>query len=164
MLEICPYTKLLYSYNLKDLCIDEMIIMESENDNMELLILTKMSKTKERLLKITEFPCKLFTARNSCSKINKNISYSIAFKCKHELELKDNIWLIQQPKSSMNMYYLKGYNKGHDIVQEIEIRIISETDPSNRLKKLIQRCHFEEAEVIHIHLVYNTFNNCFVHA
>lgn len=68
-------------------------------------------------------------------------------KCNYELTVPEFAWLIQQPKSAMNMYYLHGIDGGSVMVQEIEMRIISETQPDQRLKKLIQKGHLDEAEV-----------------
>lgn len=68
-------------------------------------------------------------------------------KCNYELTVPEFAWLIRQPKSAMNMYYLHGIHGGSEIVQEIEMRIISETQPDQRLRKLIQRGHLDDAEV-----------------
>lgn len=45
------------------------------------------------------------------------------------------------------MYYLEGHQLQSDIVQEIELKKITETQPEQRLKKLIRKGHLEEAEV-----------------
>lgn len=46
------------------------------------------------------------------------------------------------------MYYLHGFpdDESDSVIQEIEMKIISETQPDQRLKKLIQRGRLEEAE------------------
>lgn len=67
--------------------------------------------------------------------------------CKYELAVPQFAWLIQQPKSALNMYYLHGIHCSSTIVQQIEMRIISETQPDQRLKKLIKKGHLDEAEV-----------------
>lgn len=57
-------------------------------------------------------------------------------------------WLVNQPKCSVNLYYLSGENinvKG--LPQEIAMKLVSETEPVERLKKLIYKGHLEEAEV-----------------
>lgn len=59
----------------------------------------------------------------------------------------ENTWLVRQPKSSVNMYFIGGNSFDTKYVQEIEMKIISETQPSQRLKKLIQKGHLNEAEV-----------------
>lgn len=58
------------------------------------------------------------------------------------------MWLIRQSKSSVNMYYLHGFSDDDsgNVIQEIEMKIISETQPDQRFKKLIQRGRLEEAE------------------
>jgi kinetochore-associated protein 1 len=67
--------------------------------------------------------------------------------CKYELTMPDIAWLVHQPKSSVNMYYMSGSKLDTEHIQEIEMKIISETDPFQRLLKLIQRGHLAEAEV-----------------
>lgn len=46
------------------------------------------------------------------------------------------------------MYYLHGLldDESGDVIQEIEMKIVSETQPDQRFKKLIQRGRLEEAE------------------
>lgn len=69
-------------------------------------------------------------------------------KCNYELTVPEFAWLIKQPKSALNMYYLHGIHGGSAaMMQEIEMRIIAETQPDQRLKKLIQKGHLDEAEV-----------------
>jgi hypothetical protein len=66
---------------------------------------------------------------------------------KYELSMPEIAWLVRQPKSSINMYYMSGSKNDTPLIQEIEMKIISETEPSQRLLKLIQRGHLVEAEV-----------------
>lgn len=75
------------------------------------------------------------------------VYFFAAMTCKYDLEMPENTWLVRQPKSSVNMYYVSGNCLDFQHVQEIEMKIISETQPSQRLKKLIQKGHLNEAEV-----------------
>lgn len=71
-----------------------------------------------------------------------------AWECKYEIPVPVNSWIINQPKLSANMYYLSGKLSGSGKVEFIELRVISETQPENRLTTLIQRGLLKEAEVI----------------
>lgn len=67
--------------------------------------------------------------------------------CKYDLTMPENTWLVRQPKSCVNLYYVSGNSLDSQFVQEIEMKIISETQPAQRFKKLIQKGHLKEAEV-----------------
>lgn len=58
----------------------------------------------------------------------------------------EHVWLVQQPKSAVNIYYVTGNAHDKQQVQEIEMKILSETQPSLRLNKLIRKGRLEEAE------------------
>lgn len=75
-------------------------------------------------------------------------------KLKYELQLMEKIWLTKQSKISMNILYLCGYSLNSNCIQEIVMKIVEETDPSDRLKKLIYRGLFVEAEVIFSFIYY----------
>lgn len=62
-----------------------------------------------------------------------------------------NTHLVQQCKSSVNMYYLEEVS-GQTSIEEIVMKVFGETQPSERLKKLIHRGHLDEAEVRCFHL------------
>ncbi|ETN63171.1 rough deal [Anopheles darlingi] len=66
---------------------------------------------------------------------------------KQEMEMSEHTWLVQQPKNSANIYYIVGHTHREPVVQEIELKILSETDPSQRLVKLIKIGRLDEAEV-----------------
>lgn len=67
-------------------------------------------------------------------------------ECKYDLEMTEHVWLVQQPKSAVNIYYITGNAKDKPHVQEIEMKILSETQPSLRLEKLIRTGRLDEAE------------------
>lgn len=67
-------------------------------------------------------------------------------ECKYELDMAEHVWLVQQPKSAVNIYYVTGSAHDKQQVQEIEMKILSETQPSLRLDKLIRKGRLEEAE------------------
>uniref|UniRef100_A0A1B0GE99 Uncharacterized protein n=1 Tax=Glossina morsitans morsitans TaxID=37546 RepID=A0A1B0GE99_GLOMM len=80
----------------------------------------------------------------------RNIEFLIltkTFKCLNELEVDGYVWLVQQPKSSVNLYYISGQennSKQHPTI--LELIMVSETDPSERYKKLINKGYLDEAE------------------
>ncbi|XP_058835892.1 kinetochore-associated protein 1 [Topomyia yanbarensis] len=124
LVEICSTVKL-----TSELCvaykIDDFIIMECTEDTVELLILTKPNESGIRLMKIVDFP---------------------SLECKYELDINEYVWLVQQPKSAVNIYYITGVAGNNQHVQEIEMKILSETQPSLRLDKLIRTGRLDEAE------------------
>lgn len=65
------------------------------------------------------------------------------------MEVPRHAWLIHQPKSAVNLYYLatKAMSDAGEIPAEMEMMLVSETDPSDRFKKLIAKGRLEEAEV-----------------
>uniref|UniRef100_A0A1A9US66 Uncharacterized protein n=1 Tax=Glossina austeni TaxID=7395 RepID=A0A1A9US66_GLOAU len=127
LLKYCPLSQLLMLANAQDtlLLIDELMVMECNGRNIEFLILTK-SNEKSRSIKMIDYP---------------------SFKCLNELEVGDYVWLVQQPKSSVNLYYISGQennSKQHPTI--LELIMVSETDPSERYKKLINKGYLDEAE------------------
>lgn len=128
LIEICPYTKVLRKLNsLKDnemLAIDDMRILESNDQYIELLILSS-SIDEERQMKVLDYP---------------------SLNVKSELLLPSISWLVSQPKSSINTYFIEGYKNENNFLQNIELKSITEADPQQRFNKLILRGHFDEAE------------------
>uniref|UniRef100_A0A1A9Z6W9 Uncharacterized protein n=1 Tax=Glossina pallidipes TaxID=7398 RepID=A0A1A9Z6W9_GLOPL len=127
LLKYCPLSQLLMLANGQDtlLLIDELMVMECNGRNIEFLILTK-SNEKSRSIKMIDYP---------------------SFKCLNELEVDGYVWLVQQPKSSVNLYYISGQennSKQHPTI--LELIMVSETDPSERYKKLINKGYLDEAE------------------
>ncbi|KAL9872866.1 kinetochore component rough deal isoform 3-T4 [Glossina fuscipes fuscipes] len=127
LLKYCPLSQLLKLANEQDthLLIDDLIVMECNGRNIEFLILTKINE-KSRSIKMIDYP---------------------SFKCLNELEVGGYVWLVQQPKSSVNLYYISGQennSKQHPTI--LELIMVSETDPSERYKKLINKGYLEEAE------------------
>ena len=126
--EICPYTKVLRKINsLKDdemSVIDDMRVLESNDDYIELLT-SSSTLGDERQMKVVDYP---------------------SLKVKSELSLPNISWLVSQPKSAINMYFIEGYKNQKNFLQSIELKSITEADPEQRFKKLILRGHFDEAE------------------
>ncbi|XP_011293281.1 uncharacterized protein LOC101899752 [Musca domestica] len=129
LLELCPYTKLLLDTSeITDppLLIDNLIVMDCNDEHIEFLILTKHTKQEERCIKIVDYP---------------------GLKCHNELDVSEHSWLVQQPKCSVNLYYLSGGEcNSNDLPTILEMILVSETHPSERFKKLIAKGHLEEAE------------------
>lgn len=76
------------------------------------------------------------------------VQWFLAMKCNFELVVPKNTWLVNQMKSAANMYYLGGNNCGTDCVQQIQMNIVSETNPEKRYYKLLYKGRLDEAEVI----------------
>lgn len=127
ILEICPFTGMMYNMSTESDCrIDDMVLLESTGDKMELMVLTKANRMGQKMLKIVEFP---------------------TMRSLYDLDMSEHIWLVEQPKSSMGMYYLLGnIVEDRAIPQEIEMKIISETLPEHQLRKMICRGRLDEAE------------------
>lgn len=125
LFEICPFSKFISKVEGYDYLIDELVVMESNSEEIELLCLTKPDNDRYRYIKIISFPY---------------------MTCKHELSMETYTWLVAQSKCSVNMYYVSGVKNDAGNIHEVEMKIISETEPALRLKKLIQREHFDEAE------------------
>uniref|UniRef100_A0A1I8Q641 Uncharacterized protein n=1 Tax=Stomoxys calcitrans TaxID=35570 RepID=A0A1I8Q641_STOCA len=129
LLELCPFTKLLLypmEHGENIILIDNLIVMDCNDEHVELLILTKQTKSEDRCIKIIDYP---------------------ALKCQNELDVAEHSWLVQQPKCSVNLYYLTGSQcNSNDLPSILEMILVSETHPSERFKKLIAKGHLEEAE------------------
>ncbi|XP_058462913.1 uncharacterized protein LOC131437527 [Malaya genurostris] len=125
LVEICAIVKLTSELSIP-FKIDDFIIMECTEEAVELLLLTKPDESGLRLMKIVDFP---------------------SMDCKYELDMNEHVWLVQQPKSAVNIYYITGNAGDKRHVQEIEMKILSETQPSLRLDKLIRTGRLDEAEV-----------------
>lgn len=68
--------------------------------------------------------------------------------CKFNIPMPKHTWIINQPKSSANIYYLCGtLDKSTDLITSVKMRMISETQPENRLKTLIEKGLLDEAHV-----------------
>uniref|UniRef100_A0A1B0C8Y7 Uncharacterized protein n=1 Tax=Lutzomyia longipalpis TaxID=7200 RepID=A0A1B0C8Y7_LUTLO len=125
IVEICPYTGMVYNMSTEADCrIDDMVLMESTDEKIELMILTKPTSIGEKFLKIVDFP---------------------SMASLYDLDMSKHIWLVDQPKSPMGMYYLIGDGES-TVPQEIEMKIISETLPQHQLMKMISRGRLEEVE------------------
>lgn len=127
LVEICPFVKSIFKLptnNIPEQLIDDLIVLESNEQYIELLTLSKIN-AGERTMKILDFPTR---------------------ECKYELTLPEVAWLVTQPKSSVNMYFVSGTKNPAGFVQQIEMKIITETDPEQRFKKLLLRGHWDEAE------------------
>lgn len=68
------------------------------------------------------------------------------WKSRFEIPVPATSWIINQPKLSANMYYLCGDTHGTELVQSIQMRAISETQPEHHLQTLIDRNLLNEAE------------------
>uniref|UniRef100_A0A1S4H9P0 Uncharacterized protein n=1 Tax=Anopheles gambiae TaxID=7165 RepID=A0A1S4H9P0_ANOGA len=124
LFEICPLTKLMSELPCT-FRIDELVVLEANGEIFELLITTKPDSNGKILMKIVSFP---------------------TMEIRQEMEMSEHTWLVQQPKNSANIYYIAGLTHKEPIVQEFELKILSETDPFLRLVKLIKIGRLDEAE------------------
>lgn len=128
--EVCPYTEVIHELNVNEKDTEilsnifDLRILESNEEYIELLTLSKTSDN-ERNMMVIDFP---------------------SLNCKSSLSLPGISWLVSQPKSSINMYFIAGYKNDDNFVQSIELKKITEADPEQRFKKLLLRGYFEEAE------------------
>ncbi|KAG5678537.1 hypothetical protein PVAND_008204 [Polypedilum vanderplanki] len=127
--EICPFTKIIRKIEMteEDLqkfsMMADMKILETNND-VELLTLS-ISMNNEHKMRVIDFP---------------------SFSCKNEINLPDPSWIVLQPKSAINMYFIVGSKNEENYVQSIELKNITEADPEERFQKLLQKGHYDEAE------------------
>uniref|UniRef100_A0A182YC48 Rod_C domain-containing protein n=1 Tax=Anopheles stephensi TaxID=30069 RepID=A0A182YC48_ANOST len=124
LFEICPLTKLMSELPCS-FRIEQLVILEATGEIIELLITTKPDTNGKILMKIVSFP---------------------SMEIRQEMEMSEHTWLVQQPKNSANIYYIAGLTHQEPVVQEFELKILSETDPSLRLIKLIKIGRLDEAE------------------
>lgn len=66
--------------------------------------------------------------------------------CKFALPVPKKSWILQQPRSSANTYYICGSYDATNAFKHVEMRMISEVQPENRLKTLIKKGLLDEAE------------------
>uniref|UniRef100_A0A182WD88 Uncharacterized protein n=1 Tax=Anopheles minimus TaxID=112268 RepID=A0A182WD88_9DIPT len=124
LFEICPLTKMMSELPCM-FRIEELVILEATGEIIELLITTKPDSKGKILMKIVSFPL---------------------MDIRQEMDMSEHTWLVQQPKNAANIYYIAGQTQSEPIVQELEVKILSETDPSLRLVKLIKIGRLDEAE------------------
>lgn len=113
--------------------LDDILVLENDlNELVELMVLERTADNgKKKSLKIINFP---------------------EMKSNYELMMSENCWLICQPKSSMNMYFVEGGRAEDEISDSkslpnvVELKQITELHPMQRFKKLISRGLMDEAE------------------
>lgn len=126
LLEVCPHTHLIFPLILDlNYLIEDLMVLENNESDTELLMLTRMKDTNIHSIKIVSFP---------------------SMKCMYELPNVGKAWLVQQSKSNINMYYISGSEDEPNAVQQIEMKIISELQPEERYKKLLRKGFLEQAE------------------
>lgn len=67
--------------------------------------------------------------------------------CKFSLPVPKHSWILNQPISTANIYYICGECDDSNVFEHVEMRMISEVQPENRLKTLIKKGLLDEAEV-----------------
>lgn len=68
--------------------------------------------------------------------------------CKVSLPIKNHVWLIDQPKSSANIFYFGGNRSSTtNCIEHIYLHMVSESQPEKRLHTLLTKGMLAEAEV-----------------
>lgn len=71
--------------------------------------------------------------------------------CKWSLPVDQNASLVMQPKSSACIYYLCGIQSPQsDFIDQVELRMVSESRPEKRLQTLLERGLLDEADELAI--------------
>lgn len=130
--EYCPETHLLMKSRRNNFDLEDILVLENDlNSSIELMILERPNGGTKKAMKIVNFP---------------------DMTQKYELLMSEHCWLVSQPKSSLNMYYMEGLSgelitsATGQLPEVIELKQITELHPMQRFKKLISRGLFDEAE------------------
>lgn len=71
----------------------------------------------------------------------------IDMNCKVALPISSHVWLIDQPKSSENIFYFGGNrSSGTNSIESIYLHMVSESQPEKRLQTLLTKGMLVEAE------------------
>lgn len=125
IIEICPVTKLTFYNDSSSVDAEHIALLDNNSNEIELLILSTPDGDNDKSLKILDFP---------------------SLVCKTDLHIDFDVWPVQQPKCSINLFYILGNRDEQGLLYELEMKKISETEPTQRLLKLLQRGMFTEAE------------------
>lgn len=133
LFQYCPHTKTVRRMRRdrnSALPLDSVMVLENDLDGaVELMVLER--RGRDRQLKIVNFP---------------------EFTASYELLLPEHCWLVAQPKSPINMYYMEGVTEDEEdarcaaLPTAVELKQITELDPMQRFKKLVYRGLIDEAE------------------
>lgn len=79
--------------------------------------------------------------------------------CKVSLPILNHVWLIDQPKSSANIFYFGG-NRSSDTncIEHIYLHMVSESQPEKRLHTLLTKGMLNEAEVKQSNQIFDRFH------
>lgn len=142
--EICLFTKTVRLFAEYDQFIEDIVILQATDNDIQLLLQTKAEGSCSSL-KIVDFPGKLLVLIAEAHSIIEIVS---AMHCHYELPIPLRTNLVSQSQSSVNLYYLEEIIRQDGIPQEIIMNLITESQPSERLKKLIRIGRLDEAEVM----------------
>ncbi|KAG4074366.1 hypothetical protein HA402_008775 [Bradysia odoriphaga] len=124
MYEICLLTKSFRLFTESDHIVEDVVILQVSDNDIHLLLQTKAEECSN--LKIVDFP---------------------SMKCHYELPIPTTTHLVSQSQSSVNLYYLEEILGTNMLPQEVVMNLITESQPAERLKKLIRIGRLDEAEV-----------------
>lgn len=69
--------------------------------------------------------------------------------CKCSLPISSQVWLIDQPKSSASIFYFGGTRpSSSEFIENINLHMVSESQPEKHLHTLLTKGMLVEAEVI----------------
>lgn len=142
--EICLSTKSIRLFVEWDHFIEDIVILQVSDNDVQLLIQTKSDEGCK--LKIVDYPSKFIDYWSPTNRYNHARLLS-AMQCHYELPIPLVTHLVSQSQASVNLYYLEEILGNDAIPQEIVMNLISESQPSERLKKLIRIGRLDEAEV-----------------
>ncbi|KAJ6638667.1 Kinetochore-associated protein 1 [Pseudolycoriella hygida] len=123
LFDICLLTKSFRLFAEWDNFIKDIVILQSGGSDVQLLLETNTNGGCE--LRIVDFP---------------------SMKCNYELPIPLNTHLVNQSQSSANLYYLEEILRPDNVPQEVIMNLITESQPIERLKKLIRIGRLDEAE------------------
>jgi kinetochore-associated protein 1 len=119
LINICPFTKTFMKFVKSENIFDFMIFDEDEV-HFEIITLSE----NDHSMAIKDFPSLNKRAEWKMSSLN---------------------WLVTLYSSSANLYFISGIESDGN-VKTVELRCLTETDPTERLRNLISRGLFNEAE------------------
>lgn len=142
--ELCPNTGLLKLNSSEH--IEDFIITATNDDGIEILARTK--DTDKNFLKVFDFPSKSVCSATENHLWNwQNILLFTDMNCKCSLPISNHVWLIDQPKSSANIFYFGGIKTSSKFVEIVNLHMVSESQPEKRLFTLLAKGMLIEAEV-----------------
>lgn len=161
--ELCPHTKILDRIQVPDGWTIKDFNMQETNDNGVDLLILAVDTTKQLHTKVLDYKCKW--NRHCCyfraTKFEPPFIAPIrpkncpafyvrtALQTKWSLRVEEKSSLVMQHKSSVSLYYLcPKSSRNNDIIDRVELKVVSEYQPEARMLTLLGRGLIAEAEQI----------------